>query len=116
MIGDGQRITVSCVAELELALEIGAPQVIGRGALRQRRAMGAVARPAYAFDQAVAIKNGMDGALGGNPNIAGKPPDQELADLARAPMRLVALERDDEALDLLRQLVGVAHRSARTVC
>jgi hypothetical protein len=32
MVGDGQRIAVSAVAELELALEIGAPQVIGSGA------------------------------------------------------------------------------------
>jgi hypothetical protein len=30
-------------------------------------------------------------------------------------MRLVALEADDEPLDRLRQLVGVAHRTARPV-
>src|SRR5512135_1878263 len=33
LIGDGQWIAVAPVAELELALEVGAPQVIGRGAL-----------------------------------------------------------------------------------
>ena len=38
MVGDGQRIAVAAVAELELALEVGAPQIVGRGALRQRRA------------------------------------------------------------------------------
>ena len=115
MVGDGQRVAVAAVAELELALEVGAPQIVGRGALGQRRAARAVARPAAAFDQAVAIENRMDGALGWNPDIAVEPPDQELADLARAPMRLLGLQPDDQALDLLRQLVGVAHRPARPV-
>ena len=46
MVGDGQGIAVPAIAELELALEVGAPQVVGRGARRQRRAVGAVARPA----------------------------------------------------------------------
>ncbi len=90
MVGDGQRIAVAAVAELELALEVGAPQIVGRGALGQRRAARAVARPAAALDQAVAIENGMDGALGRHPDVAVEPPDQELADLARAPMRLLA--------------------------
>jgi hypothetical protein len=30
-------------------------------------------------------------------------------------MRLVALEPDDQAFDLCRQLIGVTHRPARTV-
>src|SRR5215475_8434039 len=46
VIGDGQGIAVAAIAELELALEVGAPQVIGSRALRQRRAGGAVAGPA----------------------------------------------------------------------
>ena len=33
MVGDGQRVAVPPVAELELALEVGAPQIIGPGAL-----------------------------------------------------------------------------------
>ena len=33
MIGDGQRIAIASIAELELALEVGAPQVIGGGTL-----------------------------------------------------------------------------------
>src|SRR5207248_1386870 len=37
------------------------------------------------------------------------------ADLASTPMRLVTLGRDDQALELMRQLVGVANRPARTV-
>jgi hypothetical protein len=73
-----------------------------------------VARPAAALDQAVAIENRMDGALGRHPDIAVEPPDQELADLARTPMRLLALEPDNQALDRLGQLVGVAHRPGAT--
>ena len=95
MVGDGERIAVASVAELELALEVGAPQVIGRGARGQQRAARAVARPAAALDQVVAVENRMDGAPGRNPDIAVKPPDQEFADLARAPMRLLTLEPDD---------------------
>src|SRR5882762_11155090 len=44
MVCDGQRVAVPPVAELELAFEVGAPQVIGHGALGQRRAARAVAR------------------------------------------------------------------------
>ena len=46
VVGDGQRVAVSAVAELELALEVGAPEVVGGRARRQRRAAGAPARPA----------------------------------------------------------------------
>ena len=38
MIADGQWVTVPVIAEPELALEVGTPQVIGTRALRQRRA------------------------------------------------------------------------------
>ena len=65
MIGDRQRITVAAVAQLELALEVDTPQIIGYGALRQRRAARAMARPAAALDQAVTIEDRMDGALAG---------------------------------------------------
>ena len=34
VVGDGQRIAVAPVAELELTLEVGAPQIVGRRALR----------------------------------------------------------------------------------
>src|ERR1700730_7727902 len=37
MIGDGQRIAVAAIAELELTLEVGAPQIVRLGARRQRR-------------------------------------------------------------------------------
>lgn len=54
----------------------------------------------------------MDRALGRDSDIAIEPPDQQLADLAGAPVRLLALEPDDQVLDRLGQLVGVAHRPA----
>src|SRR4029077_15915105 len=109
VVGDGQRIAVPPVAELELSLEVGAPQVIGHSALRQRRAARAMARPAAALDQAVAIENRMDGTLGWDPNVAVEPPDQELADLARPPMGLLRLQPDNQALNLLRQLIRIPH-------
>src|ERR1700687_5082262 len=115
MVGDGQRIAVPAVAELELALEVGAPQLIRGGPFGQRRAARAMARPAAALDQAVAIENRMDGALGRNPDVAVEPPDQELADLARPPVRFLSLQPDNQTFDRLGQLVGVAHRPARPV-
>jgi hypothetical protein len=48
----------------------------------------------------------------GDSDIAAEPPDQELANLARAPVRLLGLQPDNQALNLLWQLVGVAHRTA----
>src|SRR6478752_7019358 len=110
MVGRGQWIAVLPIAELELALEVGAPEFIRNSAFRERRAARAVARPAAAPDQAVAIEHRVDGAFGWNPDIAVEPPDQKLANLARPPMRLLGLEADNQGLDLGRQLVGVADR------
>src|SRR5688500_14029414 len=53
VVGDGERIAVAAIAEPELALEVGAPQIVGSRALGERRALGAVAAPAHAADQAV---------------------------------------------------------------
>jgi hypothetical protein len=50
----------------------------------------------------VPVERGMDRTLRRNAHIAIQPPDQKLADLAGTPMRLVALEADDRALDLGR--------------
>src|SRR5882672_2640593 len=74
-----------------------------------------VARPAAALDQAMAVEDRMDGALGRNPDIAVQPSDQQFPDLARAPVRLLGLETDNQALDLLRQPVGIAHRPPRSI-
>src|SRR5712671_4374197 len=57
----------------------------------------------------------MDRAFGRNPDIAVKTPEEELADLACAPVRLLSLQPDNQSLDRLRQLVGVAHRPARPI-
>ncbi len=115
VVGDGQRIAIASVTELELALEVGAPEFVGGRAFGQRRAARAMARPAAALDQAVAIEHGMDGAFGRHADVAGEPADQKLTDLACAPVRLLWLEADNEALDLLRQLIGVAHRAPAAV-
>src|SRR5690349_7805329 len=61
------------------------------------------------------MQDGVDGALGRDTNIAGQAPHQELPNLARAPVRLYLLERDDLVFDLWRQLVGVAHWAPRPI-
>lgn len=113
MVRDGERIAIVSVAELELALEVGAPERVWRRACRERRAAGTVARPAERFDQAVPVEHGVDRALGRHAQVAVQPPDEQFADFARAPVGFFALEGDDQALDLARQLIGVAHRPAR---
>ena len=115
MVGDSQWKAVPAISELELALEIGAPEVVWRSAGRQRRAGRPVPRPSRDLDQAVPVEHGVDRALGRNADVAVQSADQTLADLTGTPMGFLALGRDDQGLDLLRQLVGVANRPARTV-
>lgn len=38
MIGNGQAVAAISIAELELFLEVGTPQIVGSGALQQPRA------------------------------------------------------------------------------
>jgi len=52
----------------------------------------------------------MDRAFGRNPDIAVKTPEEELADLACAPVGLLSLQADNQGLDLGWQLIGVADR------
>jgi len=40
IVGDGQRITIAFIAQLKLALVIGAPELVGMKALGQRRSFG----------------------------------------------------------------------------
>jgi hypothetical protein len=115
VIRDGQWIAIATTAKLELALEVGTPEIIRGCPLRQRRAARAMARPAAPPDQAVTIEHRMDGAFGWNPDVAVQPPHQERSDLARAPVRLLGFEPDDQGLELLGKLVGVAHRPAGAV-
>ena len=72
-------------------------------------------RPPRDFDQAVPVEHGVDRALGRNADVAVQSADQTLADLTGPPMGFLALGRDDQGLDLLRQLVGVANRPTRTI-
>jgi hypothetical protein len=70
LVGHRQGVTVAAVAELELPLEVGAPQIVGRGRERQRRAFGPVAPPLAgpgALDQAVAVEHRVHRALGRDP-------------------------------------------------
>src|ERR1700750_2968446 len=43
MISNGQRVTPRPIPKLELPLVVGAPQIIGGSALRQRRSVGTAA-------------------------------------------------------------------------
>ena len=67
-------------------------------------AVGAVAPDSGAVDQAVAVEHRMHGAPGRQAHVAGKLANEQFADFARAPMRLVALEIDDQP-----------HRPARAI-
>ena len=115
MICDGEWIAVAAVAELELTLEVGAPQIVGVFACRQRRALSLAALAAHALDEAVAVEGGVDGADGGDADVAGEAPDEKFADFAGAPVWLFALAGDDEAFDLAWELVGVAHGTTRAI-
>jgi hypothetical protein len=75
----------------------------------------AVAPHSGALDQAMAVEHRMHGALAGWRHVAGKLANEQFADFARAPMRLVALEIDDQPFQLGGQLVGIAHRPARAI-
>ena len=99
MIGDGEGIAVASIAELEFALEVGAPEVVGRDPLRQRRAGGAPTG-IQRFDETMPAKDRMDRALGGDAKIAVQLTDEYFPDLAGAPVGLVLLAADDQAFDL----------------
>lgn len=115
MIGDGQRVAIIFVAQPELALVVGAPQVVGLLPRRQWRTLGTVAFAAAALDQTMPLEHGVNGAARGNPDLTGKAAQQAFADLACAPVRLLAFQSEDGGLDLLRQLVAIAPGPARTV-
>src|SRR5258708_8448716 len=91
VVGDSQRKAVPAIAELELALEIGAPEVVWRGAGRERRAGRPVPRPSRDLDQAGPVEHGVDRALSRNAPVAVQSADPEFADLERPPTRRVAL-------------------------
>lgn len=96
MVGDGERVAVAVIAELELAFEVGAPQIVGCRACREGRAPRPVA-PADAGDQAVAVEHGMDGAGRRHPDVARQATDQQFADLAGPQCGLSRLTRTTRA-------------------
>jgi hypothetical protein len=61
--------------------------------------------------KAMAVEHGMNRRPCGNTDISRQLAHQEFPDLAGAPVRLVSLQGHDHPLDLIGQLVGVAHRS-----
>jgi hypothetical protein len=61
--------------------------------------------------QAIAIEQGMNGALGGDRN-PGAPAGQALADLTCTPAGMLSLHVQDVVLDLKRTLVGRSGRDA----
>src|SRR5450631_960510 len=61
------------------------------------------------------MQDGVDGALGRDAQVAVQAADQQFPNLARTPMGLLVLEPDDEALDLGRELIGIAYRPARAI-
>src|SRR4030088_66967 len=68
-VADSQPKAVPAIAELELALEIGAPEVVWRGAGRERRAGRRGRGPPRDLDQAVPGEHGVDRALGRNADV-----------------------------------------------
>src|SRR6202041_212974 len=107
MIGDSQRIAVLPIAQQELSLVIGAPQLVGLLAQRQGSSLSTTTQATAALDQTVSIQDRMDGALGRNLDV-GEPADQALSDFPSAPAGVLPLHVQDEVLHLKRQLIGIA--------
>ena len=84
MVGDGERITIAFVTELELALVAGAPQIVRLQTIGERCAFGSRARPAHSLHQAMAIQHRMYGTGGGHFDGVRQTSQQTLTDL-RAP-------------------------------
>ena len=108
LIGDGQGVTVLCVAELELALEISAPQGIGLASGGERRAHGLVAPRLGALHKSMAVEHGVDGAFGWNAHITSQAFDEDFSDFAGTPVGLLALDAHNQGFDLAGELIGIA--------
>jgi hypothetical protein len=113
-VGNRQRIAVATIGEHELALVVGAPQVIGLAGKGKHRSLRPVPSPHSALDQAMAVEHRMYRADRRGVHIRIEP-GELLPDLRRAPARFVLLEAHDLRLDLERELVGVAIRPARAI-
>src|SRR5271168_4213456 len=113
-VGDGQRIAVAAIGQHELALVVGAPQIIGLIAGRQRRASGFVAPMPPALDQPMAIQDGMHRTDRRGMDIRIKP-CQSFPYLRRSPVRPLLLAAYDQRLDRNGELVSMPVRSPRAI-
>jgi len=113
-VGDGQRIAIAAIGEHELALVIGAPQIIGLIGHRQQSAGGFVTPSGSPLDQAMAVKDDMHRTDCRGVNIRIEP-GQPFPDLRRSPIWLVLLQPHDQRLDLKRELIGMSVRPPRAV-
>jgi len=114
-VADRERIAIALVCEHELALVIGAPQVVRLKGLGKRRAFAQLASvPAAATDQTMTVEHGMHRADRGQMDIGIKP-SEPFADLRCAPGRLVLPEAHDQLFDLHRKLIGLPVGPARAV-
>ena len=113
-VGDGQRIAIAPIGEHELALVVGAPQVVGLAGHRQRRPPSAVAPPLRRLTSPWRSSTACTVEIAGRCTSRIKP-RQPLPDLGRAPGRLLPLQPDDQRLDLQRQLVGMPVGTPRAV-
>jgi hypothetical protein len=98
-VANGERVAVTLVGEHELVLVVGAPKIVGCQGLGQGGALGLVAAFAATVDQTVAVEHRVHGADRRRLDIAMQAP-QLLPDLRRASTRPLALERNDQLLDL----------------
>jgi hypothetical protein len=88
-VGHGQGVAVKAVASLELALEVGRPELVGIGALGGGPAgVREVASAAAILDQPQAFEDVTGGAGRGKPQV-GLPPGQPQNQLAGTPVRVL---------------------------
>src|ERR1700675_4646942 len=114
VIGDCQRIAVLPISEQELALIVGAAQLVGPLAQRQSGSLSTATQSTAAFDQAMAIQHRVDGTFGRAGN-SGEPAQQALADFTSTPAGVLVLYVPDEVFHLERKSVGVAIRASTSV-
>src|SRR5207249_11624663 len=90
-VGDGERIAVAPIAELELAFVVGTPEGIRLRRARERSAGGRGPAAAAPLDQAVAVEHRVDRTDRRQLHTRGLLPEL-LPDLRRAPARVLALQ------------------------
>ena len=116
VVGDGQRIAVAPVAELELALEVGAPQIVGRSAVGERRAARAVARPRRArLTRPWRSSTAWIVLLAGTRTSPASRRTRSSRILRAPQCGFSRLSRTIRPSTCWRQLVGVAHRPPRAI-